>query len=59
MGRLDTRPGVCREHDRSLASWLADRQARADFDAFDKIMRRRGGEQPRAGDETAIPVPEG
>jgi hypothetical protein len=30
---------------------LADRKARADFQAFDKIMRRRSGKPPREGDE--------
>jgi hypothetical protein len=33
------------------AKYLADRQVRADFKAFDKIMRRRGGKTPRKGDE--------
>jgi hypothetical protein len=33
------------------ARFFADRKARADFKAFDKIMRRRGGEAPREGDE--------
>jgi hypothetical protein len=33
------------------AKYFADRRARADFKAFDKIMRRRGGKAPRAGDE--------
>jgi hypothetical protein len=27
------------------------RKAHADFKAFDKIMKRRGGKPPRAGDE--------
>lgn len=31
--------------------FFADAAQRADFDAFDKIMRRRGGEPPRKGDE--------
>ena len=31
--------------------YFAARQARADFEAFDKIMRRRGGKAPRKGDE--------
>ena len=30
---------------------FADRKARADFKAFDKIMKRRGGQPPREGDE--------
>lgn len=33
------------------ARFFADRKARADFAAFDKIMRRRGGRVPREGDE--------
>ena len=33
------------------AKYFADRRARADFKAFDKIMRRRGGKTPRKGDE--------
>jgi hypothetical protein len=33
------------------AQYFADRKARADFKAFDKIMRRRRGKPPRQGDE--------
>jgi hypothetical protein len=33
------------------AQFFADRKARADFQAFDKILRRRGGRPPREGDE--------
>lgn len=33
------------------ARFFEDRKARADFKAFDKIMRRRGGKPPREGDE--------
>jgi hypothetical protein len=33
------------------ARFFADRKARADFKAFDKIMRRRRGKPPREGDE--------
>jgi hypothetical protein len=33
------------------ARFFQDRRARADFKAFDRIMRRRGGEPPREGDE--------
>ena len=33
------------------ARYFADRKARADFNAFDKIMGRRGGKPPREGDE--------
>lgn len=33
------------------AEFFANRKARADFQAFDKIMKRRGGKRPRAGDE--------
>jgi len=33
------------------AEFFASRKARADFKAFDKLMRRRGGKRPRTGDE--------
>jgi hypothetical protein len=33
------------------AKYFADRQARADFKAFDRIMKRKGGKAPRKGDE--------
>lgn len=33
------------------ARFFADRRARADFKAFDKIMKRRRGKPPREGDE--------
>jgi hypothetical protein len=33
------------------AHFFEDRKARADFRAFDRIMKRRGGEPPRTGDE--------
>ena len=33
------------------ARFFEDRKARADFKAFDKIMKRRGGKPPRQGDE--------
>ncbi len=33
------------------ARFFQDRKARADFKAFDKIMKRRGGKPPRDGDE--------
>jgi len=33
------------------ATFFEDRKARADFKAFDRIMRRRGGEAPGEGDE--------
>lgn len=33
------------------ARFFTDRKARADFKAFDKIMKRRGGKPPREGDE--------
>jgi hypothetical protein len=38
------------------ARFFADRKARAEFAAFDKIMRRRGGSAPRPGDEMAAPA---
>jgi len=28
-----------------------DRAARADYETFDRVMNRKGGEKPRAGDE--------
>ena len=33
------------------ARFFEDRKARANFKAFDRIMKRRGGRQPREGDE--------
>jgi hypothetical protein len=33
------------------AKYFSDRRVRADFKAFEKIMRRRGGKTPRKGDE--------
>jgi hypothetical protein len=33
------------------AHFFQDRQARADFKAFDKLMKRKGGQPPRSGDE--------
>ncbi len=33
------------------ARFFAERRARADFRAIDKILKRRGGERPREGDE--------
>jgi hypothetical protein len=33
------------------ASYFAERRGRADWEAFDRLMGRSGGEQPRAGDE--------
>jgi hypothetical protein len=38
------------------ARYFADRKARANFAAFDKIMRRRGGKPPREGDEMPTPA---
>jgi len=37
------------------ADYFAERAGRADFAAFDRLMKRRGGEVPRIGDE----LPEG
>ncbi len=37
----------------NTASFFEERRRRADFKAFDRIMRRRRGEAPRAGDERA------
>ena len=33
------------------ARFFQDRRARADFKAFDRIMKRRGGKPPREDDE--------
>jgi hypothetical protein len=33
------------------AEFFVGRRERADFKAFDKLMKRRGGKPPRAGDE--------
>ncbi len=33
------------------AEYFAEHRARADFKAFDKLMRRKKGEKPRKGDE--------
>lgn len=33
------------------ARFFADRKARADFQSFDEIMKRRGGAPPGEGDE--------
>jgi hypothetical protein len=33
------------------AAFFSDRKARAEFKAFDKIMKRRGGKPPRDGDQ--------
>ena len=33
------------------ATFFQDRKARANFKAFDRIMKRRGGKPPRPGDE--------
>lgn len=34
-----------------MAGTLLNSRTRADFRAFDRIMKRRGGERPRTGDE--------
>ena len=36
------------------AEFFASRKARVDFEAFDKLMGRRGGKRPRAGDELPL-----
>lgn len=35
----------------STADFFAERKARADLAAFKRILKRKGGEPPRAGDE--------
>jgi uncharacterized protein (DUF1778 family) len=37
------------------ASYFTERRGRADWEAFDRLMSRPGGEKPRPGDE----LPEG
>lgn len=37
----------------NTAEFFAERRGRADFEAFDRIMNRGGGEAPREGDELA------
>jgi hypothetical protein len=34
------------------AKFFADKRARADFKAFDRILKRKGGKPPREGDES-------
>lgn len=34
----------------NAATWFAERRSRADTKAFDKLMRRKGGEPPRPAD---------
>lgn len=34
----------------NTASFFAERRARADFEAFDRLMNRKGGEPPRSDD---------
>jgi hypothetical protein len=41
------------------AKFFQHRKALADFEAFDKIMRRRGGKLPREGDERPANRPAG
>lgn len=33
------------------ANYFAERRARVDWEAFDRLMGRQGGERPRQGDE--------
>ena len=37
----------------NTAAFFAERRGRADFEAFDRLMGRSGGEAPPAGDEVA------
>jgi hypothetical protein len=34
----------------NTATWFAERRSRADMKAFDRMMRRKGGEPPRPDD---------
>lgn len=40
----------------NTAEFFAERRARADYDAFDRLMRRQGGEPPRTEDRFPEPV---
>jgi hypothetical protein len=35
----------------NTAAFFAERRERADFKAFDRLMRRKGGERPRPDDK--------
>jgi hypothetical protein len=37
----------------STAEFFAERRGRADFDAFDRLMRRKGGAAPQPDDTIA------
>ena len=37
----------------NTATYFAERRTRADFAAFDRLMRRKGGEPPRPDDTVA------
>jgi hypothetical protein len=34
----------------NMATYFAERRSRADFKAFDRLMRRKGGEPPKKND---------
>jgi len=36
------------------ATYFAERRGRADWQAFDRLMSREGGEAPRVGDELPV-----
>jgi post-segregation antitoxin (ccd killing protein) len=38
----------------NTAAFFAERRERADFAAFDRLMRRKGGEPPSPGDEVKL-----
>lgn len=35
----------------NTATYFAERRSRADLKAFDRLMRRKGGERPKEGDQ--------
>lgn len=41
----------------TTAEYFAERKARADLKAFDRIMRRKGGEPPRPDDQAPAKRP--
>jgi hypothetical protein len=51
QGNGDHRASSSTGANAKTADYFAKRTARADFRAFDGLMRRRGGEAPQPGDE--------
>jgi hypothetical protein len=47
--------GPVGRYDKGTAEFFAERRGRADLEAFDRLMRRKGGEPPREGVELPEP----